>query len=255
MKQLVICDGCNVRQVVPLCRELGAGIEVQAFHDPRLLEQTPAAVEEHKQAIHGIQPVSVHGCFGDLCPGSFDALVRQVARQRIEQSYGVAVALGASHLALHHGYAPHTSPAAGWIKRSTQFWHDFLDGKDAGTTIHLENMLELDPGLISDVVRSVGRANLNINLDIGHAHCNSSTDVITWIQRLGTLIGYVHLHDNHGRDDEHLGLGRGTIPVKEVCQALNECAPDAIWAVESEGEGMRASLDWLGSNGFINDRH
>lgn len=253
MKQLVICDECNVREVAPLCRELGAGIEVQAFHEPRLFEQTPTAVEEHKQAIRGIQPVSVHGCFSDLCPGSFDALVRQVARQRIEQSYGVAVGLAAGHLVLHHGYVPHTSSPAGWIKRSAEFWRDFLDDKNADMMVHLENMLELDPELISDVVRSIGRANLDINLDIGHAHCNSKTDVVKWIERLGAQIGYVHFHDNHGQNDEHLGLGHGTIPIKEVCQALNERAPDAIWALESEGEGMRRSLDWLTNNGFINN--
>ena len=253
MKQLLICDECNVRQAASLCRELAAGIEVQAFHDPRLFEESPAAVEEHKQVIRGIQLVSVHGCFGDLCPGSFDALIRQVARQRIEQSYAVAICLGASHLVLHHGYAPHTSPPAGWIKRSTQFWRDFLDGKDTATMIHLENMLELDPELISDVVHSIDRANLDINLDIGHAHCNSKTDVVRWIERLGTQIGYVHLHDNHGQEDEHLGLGQGTLPMQEVCQALNECAPDAVWALEAEGEGLRRSIEWLGSNGFIHN--
>ena len=251
MKQLLICDDGKVKAVAPLCRELGAGLEVQAFHDPRLFEETPAAVEEHQQALQGILLVSVHGCFGDLCPGSFDALVRQVARQRMEQSYGVAVCLGASHLVFHHGYVPRTSPAAGWIKRSTQFWRDFLDGKD-GMLIHLENMLELDPELISAVVHSIDRANLDINLDIGHAHCNSTTDVVRWIERLGPQIGYVHLHDNHGQEDEHLGLGQGTIPMKEVCQALNEHAPDAVWALESEGEGLRRSIEWLGNNGFIN---
>ena len=251
MKQLLICDECRVKEVTPFCRAVGAGIEVQAFYDPRVVENTPAAVEEHRQAIRGILPVSVHGCFGDLCPGSFDSLVRQVARQRIEQSYAVAVNLGASHLVLHHGYAPHTSPPAGWIKRSTEFWRNFLDGKSASIRVHLENMLELDPDLISDVVQSIGRDNLDVNLDIGHAHCNSKTNVVKWVERLGDQIGYVHLHDNHGTNDDHLGLGQGTIPIKEVCQALNEHAPEAIWAVESEGDGMRQSLDWLKENGFL----
>jgi sugar phosphate isomerase/epimerase len=251
MKHLIICDECRVKEVAPLCKAIGAGIEVQVFHDPRVVENTPAAVEEHKEAIRGILPVSVHGCFGDLCPGSFDSLVRQVARLRIEQSYAVAVSLGATHLVLHHGYAPHTSPPAGWIKRSTEFWREFLAGKNAGIMVHLENMLELDPALISDVVHSIGRDNLDVNLDIGHAHCNSKTDVLKWIERLGTQIGYVHLHDNHGMNDEHLGLGQGTIPVKEVCLALNERASEAIWAVESEGNGMRQSLDWLKENGFL----
>ncbi|MFZ2654161.1 MAG: sugar phosphate isomerase/epimerase family protein [Victivallales bacterium] len=250
MKQLLICDDCKVRDAAPMCRTLGFGIEVQAFHDPRLIEP-PGSLEDHKQAIHDIAPISVHGCFGDLCPGSFDTLVRGVARQRIEQSYGVATTLGARHLVFHHGYVPHTSQPAGWIKRSTEFWRDFLSGKNPNVRIHLENLLELDPELISDVVRSIDRTNLDINLDIGHAHCNSKTDVVKWIERLGAQIGYVHLHDNHGHNDEHLGLGHGTIPINEACQALDEYAPDAVWALEAEGEGIQQSLDWLGNNNFL----
>ncbi len=139
----------------------------------------------------------------------------------------------------------------GWIKRSTEFWRDFLDGKNPDMMIHLENLLELDPKLISEVVASIERENLDINLDIGHAHCNSSTNVTKWIERLGGHIGYVHLHDNNGSSDEHRGLGQGTIPMEEVCQALTEHAPDAVWAIEAEGDGIRPSLDWLGDNGFV----
>ena len=251
MKQLLICDDSKVQDVAPLCRTLGLGIEAQAFHDPRIAEQSPNSLEDHRQAVRDISPISVHGCFGDLCPGSFDALVRNVARQRIEQSYGVAVDLRASHLVFHHGYVPHTSSPAGWIKRSTGFWRGFLDGKDPRIRVHLENMFELDPELIADVVGSIGRPNLDMNLDVGHAHCFSRTNVIKWVEDLGPQIGYVHLHDNHGERDEHLGLGRGTIPWSEVCRALNERAPDAIWAVEAEGDGIQQSLEWLRDNGFM----
>jgi len=103
--------------------------------------------------------VSVLGCFGDLCPGSFDALVRDVARRRVEQGHGVAVGLGASHLVLHHGYVPGTSPAASWVRRSSAFWREFLSGKAPGVSVHLENMLELDPELIADVVDAIGHPN------------------------------------------------------------------------------------------------
>lgn len=251
MKQLILCDDAHVHAVAPLCRRLGAGIEVQAFYDPRVLEQNPAALEEHRLAIEGIAPVALHGCFGDLCPGSWDALVRQVARQRFEQSYAAASALGAQHLILHHGYVPHTSSPEGWIRRSAQFWQDFLAEKDTGMRVHLENLLEWDAGLIREVVQSVDRPNLDINLDIGHAHCNSRISVVAWIEQLGGLIGYVHLHDNRGSEDEHLGLGQGTIPLRDVCQALLAYAPNAVWALEAEGEGLWQSVEWLGENGFL----
>ncbi len=69
--------------------------------------------------------------------------------------------------------------------------------------------------------------------------------MLQWIKSLGNRIGYVHLHDNHGEHDEHLGLGEGNIPMQDVCQALEECSPDAIWAIEAEGDGILQSLEWL----------
>jgi sugar phosphate isomerase/epimerase len=251
MKSLMICDDCQVDLAAPLCRQYGAGIEVQAYYDPYYIERFPESVEQHKKAIAGIKPVAVHGAFGDLIPGSFDHLVSDVARQRIEQSYKVAVTLGAGHLILHHGFIPHTSKPAGWVKRSAQFWQDFLAGKDPNIKVHLENVLELDPKVLHDTVRTVNRSNIDVILDIGHIHCNTRSKIAEWIEYLGPLIGYVHLHDNHGQEDEHLGLGKGTLPVHEVLQMLKTYSPNAIWALEAKGEDMAGSLDWLKNFGFL----
>jgi hypothetical protein len=37
----------------------------------------------------------------------------------------------------------------------------------------------------------------------------------------------------------------------EVCHALNEYAPNAIWAIEAEGDGLVGSLRWLCDNGLL----
>jgi len=57
---------------------------------------------------------AIHGPFGDLCPGSFDPLVRGVARTRIRQVFPIAERLRAGHLILHHGYVPNTSSPDIW---------------------------------------------------------------------------------------------------------------------------------------------
>ncbi len=106
-------------------------------------------------------------------------------------------------------------------------------------------MLEEGPSVLCGILDQVNNPNLHANLDIGHAHCNSCTPVLQWIESLGNRIGYVHLHDNHGELDEHLGLGKGNIPMQDVCRTLEECSPDAIWAIEAEGDGILESLEWL----------
>ena len=76
-------------------------------------------------------------------------------------------------------------------------------------TIHLENMLEHDPAILLDVVAGIGHPAVDVCLDIGHVQANARVPVLRWIEVLGNNIGYVHLHDNHGAEDEHLGLGCG----------------------------------------------
>lgn len=251
MRSLLICDDFRVGDLAPFCQTNGWGIEIQSFHDPKYIIRTPDAIGSHRVAISKIGLRSLHGSFGDLCPGSFDSMVRDVARNRFEMGYEVALKLDVSHMVFHHGYVPGTSAPSGWLKRCTMFWNDFLESKPENISFHVENMVEHDPELISDVVASINRPNVDVCLDIGHAHSNSKTPVLKWIERFGKQIGYLHLHDNDGEKDEHLGLGEGSMPLKEICHALLERAPDALWAIEAEGPGIQKSIDWLKENGFL----
>jgi sugar phosphate isomerase/epimerase len=254
MKNILLCDNAEPNQVVPFCNQHGCGIEIQAFYDPALLQNDPSAIERYLELVNPIELRSVHGCFADLSPGSFDVLIQEVTRERFQQSYSVAKQLGATHLVLHHGYVPHTSPPDRWLQRCVIFWKDFLSHRDSSIAIHIENMLEWEPDLLADLVDAVGLPVFDANLDIGHVHCNSRTNHFKWIDRLGHRIGYVHIHDNSGTEDEHLALGAGNIPLKEVLQHLQAVAPGACWAIESRPEVMALSLDWLKDNGFL-ERH
>jgi sugar phosphate isomerase/epimerase len=245
MENLLICDDGNLEKVVPICKQYQCGIEVQSFYNPLLIDNEPESIDKHLALISGIALRSVHGCFGDLCPGSFDPMVRAVARNRFDLSYGIAKQLNAMHLVLHHGYVPHTSPPDRWLTRCVAFWKDFLADKDDTVHIHIENVLEWDAGLIADLVDGISRTEVDVNLDLGHVHCNSRASHMDWIERLGGRIGYVHIHDNHGKEDEHLELGNGTIPLHEVLQAIRSITPKAVWAIETEVDGLSKSIEWL----------
>jgi len=251
MKSLFLCDNCRLAETAKLCAELGYGIEVQSFFDPEYIERNPDAIDIHHRALENIGERALHGPFADLCPGSMDAMVRAVARNRFEMAADIAHRLDISHIVLHHSYIPQTSRPDMWVARCTTFYRDFLKDKPPDMKYHLENFKEWDPILISEVISSVDDPRLDVCLDIGHVHCNARVKVPDWIRHLRGQIGYVHLHDNHGESDEHLGLGQGNIEMNVVCEALNEFAPDAIWAIESEEAGFNQSLEWLAANGFI----
>ncbi len=57
-------------------------------------------------------------------------------------------------------------------------------------------------------------------LDTGHA--NVSDGPAKYIQEFGKKIVCCHFHDNKGRNDEHLPVGRGTINWERVCEEFNK---------------------------------
>lgn len=251
MKALYICDHGDITAVAPECRRLGCGIEVQAFYDPGYAEGTPDAVQIHRDALKQIPSRSLHGPFADLSAGSFDSDIRTLTRHRFEQGTKSAARLDIHRIILHHGYIPGTSAPQGWLHRFTAFWCDFLAWAPAGMTYHMENHLEQDPGLISDVIDVIADPRATVCLDIGHVHCHAAVPIVEWVRHLAGRIGYVHLHDNHGQTDEHLALGDGTIDLESVCAALEEHSPQAIWALEaSRDDQVARSVDWLVGHGY-----
>lgn len=251
MREIILCDDTDLLKVILLCQEYSLGIEVQSFYDPEYLEKEIDGLQKHIDAIKNVKSRSVHGPFADLCLGSSDKMIREVTRNRFEYAYDVAEKLKAKNLVLHHGYVPKTSYPAKWIKRSFTFFDDFFANKSKDIKIHLENVLEFDSDMLFELVEGLQSKNIDVCLDIGHAHCNSKISVVEWVKRLKDKIGYVHMHDNNGFEDEHLGLGMGNIPLDEVCEALEQYSPQAIWVIESKTDYIQKSIDWMMTRGYI----
>ena len=251
MKRLIICDNDDFDALLPFCLSTGLGIELQSFWNPNQSELYPARIEYQLEKIKTIDFRAFHGPFGDLNCGSFDQLIQDVSKDRMMLGYQTARKLGATHIIFHHGYIPRTSPPKSWIPRFVQFWKSFMVGMPDNVFFHLENLLELSPDMMIETIDTISDPRVNTCLDIGHAYCNSTTPVMKWIEKLGVRIGHVHIHDNNGTSDQHLAIGEGNIPFKDVCNALNEFSPHATWALETRTDGIKKSYEWLGENGFL----
>ena len=250
MRFVLLCDASQPQKVAPLCRKTGMGVEIQSFSNPEYPRLKPDGVSIHRTQYDAITPKALHGPFGDLSPGSCDALIRQVTRDRFEFAYTHAQELGAKHVVLHHGYIPNTNTYGGWLRRSVEFWKSFLSDKNSEVTFYLENLLEVDAELIVDVLRTVDHPNLRACLDLGHSFCHGKIPVKKWVEDLGGLIGYVHFHDNLGDQDSHLSLGEGRLPLDEICYSLEQVSPEAIWALEVGPDNLEDSLFWLETHGY-----
>jgi len=253
MKRIIISDNDDFDALLPFCLSEGLGIELQSFWNPTQPELYPARIEYQLAKIKAIDFIAFHGPFGDLNCGSYDPMIQEVSRDRMLLGYLTACKLNATHIVFHHGYVPHTSPPKNWIPRFVQFWKSFLVGKLENVFFHLENMLELSPDIMIETIDTISDRRISACLDVGHAHCNSTTPILNWIEKLGNRIGYVHIHDNDGTSDQHLAIGEGNIPFKDICNALNEQSPDAIWTLETQTSGITKSYNWLMQNGFVSE--
>ena len=98
--------------------------------------------------------------------------------------------------------------------------------KPLDVTICLENMPFLGHALstvdaVAGLVEEIGRENVKICLDTGHANCYK-VDIGDQVRRCGENLACLHIHDNNGMQDEHLFPYAGTINWPSFKTALRE---------------------------------
>lgn len=69
--------------------------------------------------------------------------------------------------------------------------------------------------------------------DTGHAHLTPDMDQAASIMRLGTLLKCTHIHDNHGKTDEHILPMMGTIEWQPIIKSLKESCYEGDLVYES----------------------
>jgi len=235
-------------EVLKLCEGWQCGIELAALADNAVLED-PLQIEKHRRQIPAAMSRSIHAPYLGFYPGHPDPLVRAGALACFRQVYRASLALEAEDLVFHHNYDPSACSPAEWLRNSVEFWKSFLE-ESPGRRVHLENVMDVTPDLLLRLIESVGSPLLDIALDVGHVNCYSGVPLSTWIGEAAGRIGYLHLHDNHGQEDEHLAIGEGGIDWPPVLHQIEVKAPAAIWTLEAGGSRMYRSLKWLQENWF-----
>jgi len=181
------------------------GVEVQDFVSPLLLEHPDERLAGYRsQLAETTIRRSMHGAIFDLTPASPDPRVVDVTRLRYRQSIAAAQALNADMLVLHSQMNPclMSSYRDQIISLQIDFWHELL--AEAGdVTILLENVFDERPDDLAELLNRVGAANLGACLDVGHVLAYSSVPIGRWIERLGSHLRYVHLHETSVARDEH----------------------------------------------------
>lgn len=197
-----------------LCPELGL--------DAKALDAFPAAW--HKNTARMFREAgltcAVHLPFFDLRPGSLDKLVLQATRERLEQALSTAQIYDPAHFIAHLDYNDivYSHFKDQWFENSLATWRRVLT-QTGDAPLFLENVFETGPQHHVRMLKELG-GKAGACLDLGHWHSFSKGyelgNLGEWLTALGPFRLHLHLHDNDGSADQHLGLGRGTIPWQEL---------------------------------------
>lgn len=210
----------------------GAGVESIDFAISDNLDQLGKSINAYRKRLKeiGCRNLAIHGPYMDINPAAFDSQVRKATLERFAQTYTAAQELGAERVVFHSGMNPYIYMLECWADRVSAFFQEFLQDKTE-IEIVMENVFDPKWQPVLDVYRQVNAPNFHLCLDMGHAHCYSDIPVTEWAKRLSPYVTHVHLHDNKGDRDAHMGLGEGNLPYREVL-ALLPCTEGRTWTIE-----------------------
>jgi len=259
MKYLVIGDNEAPERTSAIARKYQVGLECTTFYDTNYLEEHPNGIEDYLKVVEGVRYKTMHGPFTGLNTGVRDRMIRDVTLLRYTQAADTAEKLGIRDIVIHNNWYDYCAPRNVWRVNTRALFAELMERvKDKDVCYHLENTLERDCELMEEVVSVTNSPKLDICLDIGHTQgmVHDGMTALEWIDHCGKMIGHVHLHNNHGKRDEHNNLPHGTLPIPEILAALEQKAPNAGWCLECgghPGEDVTESLDYLDSLGYLEE--
>ncbi|MQY61871.1 TIM barrel protein [archaeon] len=174
--------------------------------------------------------LSLHTPF-TINPSDKIPTIRDANIAYLKRCVSVAHELNATHVTTHVGYCLGVKPSKqkALARLVANLKQVLQDCRKLEVKLAIENVNPMPEGselfYLGDSIEEckfllseLDSPYLNLCLDIGHANTNEGP--LEYIQKFGKKIINVHFHDNNGKTDDHLDVGEGTVPWKQVAKAL-----------------------------------
>ena len=182
---------------------------------------------------------TVHAPFTDVSPGAVDKKIREISIARITAGIDLAALLDAESMVFHTGWERkiYADAADLWLENFSASLEKILEHAErSDVPVMLENVFELDTRLHREIFKRFPQDILGFCLDAGHVYAFSEVPLPQWLNDLGDRIGHLHLHDNHGADDEHLAPGRGIVDFDMLFSWLADRGSTPVMTLEAHDE-------------------
>jgi sugar phosphate isomerase/epimerase len=171
----------------------------------------------------------------DLCPA-----LRQASLDEMGRSLEIAAHLGAQKAILHPSMISGLGPFVMETAKALALESLHLISEKAaslGIPLCLENMFPrylscFEPKHFKEIFKAF--PSLNMCLDTGHANIDDPEQkrLSLFIRKFSDRISHIHISDNHGKKDNHLGVGQGAIDFKKLVRQIMDAGFDATVTFE-----------------------
>ena len=160
--------------------------------------------------------------------------------KRLKQSMTYATQLNAELWVLHPGLVTGITPfypGSDWTQNVKSICLLHKNAQELGLRIAIENLpqkygsIMKTPEDFARLYKETSLSDIGIVLDVGHANLEAQTQ--PFLTQLSDKIWEMHISDNVGEKDEHLGIGYGKINWQNFAQTLKRISFNGTVMVES----------------------
>jgi sugar phosphate isomerase/epimerase len=202
--------------------------------------------------------ITFHAPFMDLRPGALDKKIRQASLERLKQVFAIASYFHPLKIVCHPSYDQryYVSCDEEWLEASAATWEELIIlAREAQTVIALENVYERGPSVLRRLFERLNSDRVCFCFDTGHFNVFARASLEIWMRELGKYLGHLHLHDNHGRFDEHLPVGNGNFPFAELFEKLQDREDQPTMTLEAHAQDdLWQSLGNVKKMGLLSSR-
>jgi sugar phosphate isomerase/epimerase len=183
---------------------------------------------------------TLHCPFADVNIASPSKPMLNASMKRLKQSMAFAKELNAELFVLHPGQKTGISPFypdCDWQQQARSICRLHETAVELGLRIAVENVPQKYGSIIKtaeDFARlygETGLADVGIVLDVGHANLENQTQ--RFLEQFPDKVVHLHLSDNMGETDEHLGIGDGKIDWQQLVKQLKQIGFKGTIMIES----------------------
>ncbi len=198
---------------------------------------------------------TLHAPFYDLSPGAADRHIAAATRNKLERAFRLIEVFRPASIVCHLSFEEnkHGWDRQGWITRACGMFADLVAmAAEHHTPVMFENTYETTPEVHREVLARLDSPYARFCLDCGHTLAFAKTPWQDWLPELAPWLGQLHLHDNMGDIDAHLGLGQGIFDFAGLFAFLEESRIDPILTLEPhQRESLDVSLAYLEEHGIF----